>query len=207
MHDSHACHKSWTAFRMLRAAHATSRPTAAAAPPKPSTAERCLQRPGRPARQLLADSTAALQGLPVVIDADGIGVVCMHPELVQGNPRAVLTPNAPEFWRLCDAFSVEHNNEQPHDSPALVQVLPTPHQPASLPLHSTGTPSLHPHVKRPLRLLSHCVMVLVVNPTVFGFTGTVFGFTGTVRFRTGTVLCGPCTKTSAASARRAFLFS
>eukprot|EP00892_Ulva_mutabilis_P012737 jgi/Ulvmu1/9836/UM056_0077.1 len=63
------------------------------------------------------------QGLPMVIDADGIGVVCMHPELVQGYPRAVLTPNAPEFWRLCDAFNVEHNNVQPHDNPSLVQML------------------------------------------------------------------------------------
>lgn len=58
----------------------------------------------------------------MVVDADGIGVVCMHPELIQGYPRAVLTPNAPEFWRLCDTFNVEHNNAQPHDSPGLVQV-------------------------------------------------------------------------------------
>jgi hypothetical protein len=58
----------------------------------------------------------------MVIDADGLSVVTMHPELVQGYSRALLTPNAPEFWRLCDAFNVEHRNTPPHDDAQLVQV-------------------------------------------------------------------------------------
>lgn len=45
---------------------------------------------------------------PVVVDADGLFLVTMRPELVHGNRRAVLTPNAVEFARLCTALNVEN---------------------------------------------------------------------------------------------------
>lgn len=72
------------------------------------------------------------------MDADGIAVVVamlhaegvreiMHPNGPGGPPfknisAAVFTPNAPEFWRLCDACEITHANVQPHDDSALVQV-------------------------------------------------------------------------------------
>lgn len=61
------------------------------------------------------------------MDADGIAVV----EFVakqnahhwfQGVSKAVLTPNAPEFWRLCDTCGIKHDKVQPHDDSSLVQV-------------------------------------------------------------------------------------
>lgn len=45
---------------------------------------------------------------PVVVDADGLFLVAMRPGLVRGNKRAVLTPNAAEFARLCTAVGVEN---------------------------------------------------------------------------------------------------
>lgn len=40
------------------------------------------------------------QKIPLVVDADGLFLVANDPELVKGNPNAVLTPNANEFSRL-----------------------------------------------------------------------------------------------------------
>uniref|UniRef100_A0A8C3W5C5 ATP-dependent (S)-NAD(P)H-hydrate dehydratase n=1 Tax=Catagonus wagneri TaxID=51154 RepID=A0A8C3W5C5_9CETA len=42
-------------------------------------------------------------GIPVVIDADGLWLVAQQPALVQGYPKAVLTPNHVEFSRLSEA--------------------------------------------------------------------------------------------------------
>jgi ATP-dependent NAD(P)H-hydrate dehydratase len=64
-----------------------------------------------------------MQGLPVVIDADGISVVISDLDTVRGYHRAVLTPNTPEFWRLASAVGVEHNHTSPHSSARLVQVM------------------------------------------------------------------------------------
>jgi hypothetical protein len=63
----------------------------------------------------------------MVIDADGLGVVEKHlkgstANIFEGYSRAVLTPNVPEFWSLCDCCHVEHNGVQPQDDPTLVQV-------------------------------------------------------------------------------------
>ena len=67
------------------------------------------------------------QGLPVVMDADGIAVIehMLHGESKEpfrDVSAAVFTPNAPEFWRLCDACGIQHGKVQPHDDSALVQV-------------------------------------------------------------------------------------
>jgi len=45
--------------------------------------------------------------LPLVLDADGVGLVVECPELVKGYPQAVLTPNVNEFRRLAAALGVE----------------------------------------------------------------------------------------------------
>jgi len=51
--------------------------------------------------------SAAMQGLPVVLDADGLEVAIRQPEFFKGMDRVVLTPNANEFRRLCDAMGIE----------------------------------------------------------------------------------------------------
>ncbi|XP_012590307.1 PREDICTED: ATP-dependent (S)-NAD(P)H-hydrate dehydratase [Condylura cristata] len=58
-------------------------------------------RAALPAQGILEASRA--RGIPVVIDADGLWLVAQRPGLVQGYPRAVLTPNRAEFARLCAA--------------------------------------------------------------------------------------------------------
>ncbi|XP_051882027.1 ATP-dependent (S)-NAD(P)H-hydrate dehydratase isoform X2 [Pristis pectinata] len=43
------------------------------------------------------------QGMPLVIDADGLWVVVQEPSLIQGYTKAILTPNVVEFGRLYQA--------------------------------------------------------------------------------------------------------
>jgi ATP-dependent NAD(P)H-hydrate dehydratase len=50
---------------------------------------------------------AKKQGLPFVLDADGLGLVQSHPELVRGYKSAILTPNVVEFQRLAKAAGVD----------------------------------------------------------------------------------------------------
>ncbi|GAB5363998.1 hypothetical protein AAMO2058_000931700 [Amorphochlora amoebiformis] len=45
--------------------------------------------------------------IPVIIDADGLWVVCQYPDVVRGNRRVILTPNKPEFERLWNAILPE----------------------------------------------------------------------------------------------------
>ncbi|XP_037384588.1 ATP-dependent (S)-NAD(P)H-hydrate dehydratase isoform X2 [Talpa occidentalis] len=52
--------------------------------------------------QGILEASRAL-GIPVVVDADGLWLVAQRPALVQGYPKAVLTPNHVEFGRLCEA--------------------------------------------------------------------------------------------------------
>lgn len=76
----------------------------------------------------MLDRLIDVQGVPMVMDADGIAVIEDMIDKTPGdNPfkdvrKAVLTPNAPEFWRLCQACHIEHGKMQPHDDPSLVQV-------------------------------------------------------------------------------------
>ena len=50
---------------------------------------------------------AKKRNMPFVLDADGLGLVQSHPELVKGYKQAVLTPNVVEFARLAKAVGVE----------------------------------------------------------------------------------------------------
>ncbi|KAJ2550997.1 hypothetical protein EV175_003855 [Coemansia sp. RSA 1933] len=45
--------------------------------------------------------------IPVVLDADSLDIVCGAPDIIAGYHKAVLTPNAPEFGRLCMAVGVD----------------------------------------------------------------------------------------------------
>jgi NAD(P)H-hydrate repair Nnr-like enzyme with NAD(P)H-hydrate dehydratase domain len=65
---------------------------------------------------------ALLQEVPMVIDADGLKVVCNHLDCVKGYKRVVLTPNAPELWSLADALGVKHAKKPPHEDSQMVQV-------------------------------------------------------------------------------------
>lgn len=55
------------------------------------------------ARDVLQRARAA--DLPLVLDADGLHLVQQEPELVRGYAKAVLTPNANEFRRLCSSLA------------------------------------------------------------------------------------------------------
>lgn len=62
------------------------------------------------AREILA--FARRLKIPTVVDADGLFLVSLEPELVRGNPDAVLTPNAAELTRLARAvLGEEEANE------------------------------------------------------------------------------------------------
>ena len=63
-----------------------------------------------------------MQDVPIIIDADGLKVVGSHPECIKGYKRAVLTPNAPELWRLADALGVSHDKKPPAEDAHTVQV-------------------------------------------------------------------------------------
>ncbi|KAJ3055503.1 hypothetical protein HK097_010278 [Rhizophlyctis rosea] len=45
--------------------------------------------------------------MSMVIDADGLYVVQQNPDIIKGYPSVVLTPNANEFKRLCEAMGVD----------------------------------------------------------------------------------------------------
>ncbi|KAJ2497602.1 hypothetical protein GGH96_004977 [Coemansia sp. RSA 1972] len=55
--------------------------------------------------------------LPIVVDADALALVCDEPDTISGYANAVLTPNAPEFARLCTALGIA-TDEQPIDKTA-----------------------------------------------------------------------------------------
>lgn len=59
---------------------------------------------GAAARVLAAARTS---DLPVVIDGDGLWLVSQRPDVVRGNPLALLTPNAVEFGRLTKALTMK----------------------------------------------------------------------------------------------------
>nr|WCZ58283.1 ATP-dependent NAD(P)HX dehydratase [Paratrimastix eleionoma] len=42
--------------------------------------------------------------LPLVVDGDGISLICQHSDLIQAYPKAIMTPNFNEFKRLCKAM-------------------------------------------------------------------------------------------------------
>jgi len=52
----------------------------------------------------MAISLARQNNMYVVLDADGLFLVCNEPDVIKGYKRAVLTPNVVEFGRLCDTM-------------------------------------------------------------------------------------------------------
>ncbi len=49
-------------------------------------------------------------GIPFVLDADGLSIAIVKPELVQGYRQCILTPNVIEFGRLCEAQGLDPNS-------------------------------------------------------------------------------------------------
>ncbi|KAJ2909149.1 hypothetical protein GGI21_002170, partial [Coemansia aciculifera] len=47
------------------------------------------------------------RGLPLVLDADSLAILGKSPEIIHGYRNAVVTPNAPEFNRLCQALQLD----------------------------------------------------------------------------------------------------
>jgi ATP-dependent NAD(P)H-hydrate dehydratase len=54
--------------------------------------------------------SAKLRELPLVIDADGLWLINKNPSLIEGYSKAVLTPNAAEFKRLCTTSGIDENS-------------------------------------------------------------------------------------------------
>lgn len=52
----------------------------------------------------IAINYARQNNMYIVIDADGLFLVCNEPNVVKGYKKCVLTPNVVEFGRLCDAM-------------------------------------------------------------------------------------------------------
>lgn len=67
-------------------------------------------RPRFTASSLQVLMRAREQGIPLVIDADGLGLVNQDPSLVRGYRKAVLTPNKVEFGRLVQALGLDEGN-------------------------------------------------------------------------------------------------
>ncbi|EJU03686.1 Ribokinase-like protein [Dacryopinax primogenitus] len=61
----------------------------------------------------MALRVARQQGMYVVLDADGLWMVQMDPEVVKGYSKAVLTPNVMEFQRLCDKLGISQSEGDP----------------------------------------------------------------------------------------------
>lgn len=51
----------------------------------------------------------------LVIDADGLWLINQHIDVIRGYPKAILTPNAMELKRLCDAIAEVDQSEVPTD--------------------------------------------------------------------------------------------
>jgi ATP-dependent NAD(P)H-hydrate dehydratase len=58
---------------------------------------------------------ARKQGIPFVLDADGLYLAQTRPELVEGCKECILTPNVVEFGRLAKAKGVDVNEGDPSE--------------------------------------------------------------------------------------------
>ncbi|KAG2164906.1 H-hydrate dehydratase [Aureobasidium pullulans] len=54
---------------------------------------------------------ARKQGIPFIVDADGLFIIQNRPELVQGCTECILTPNIVEFGRLAKAQGIDANGD------------------------------------------------------------------------------------------------
>ncbi|KZP01557.1 Ribokinase-like protein [Calocera viscosa TUFC12733] len=61
----------------------------------------------------MALRVAREQGMHVVLDADGLWMVQLDPDVVKGYNKAVLTPNVMEFKRLCDKLGIDQSQGDP----------------------------------------------------------------------------------------------
>ena len=61
--------------------------------------------------------------IPIVVDADGLDFVMKDVSLVQNYTKAILTPNAIEFQRLCKLFGEEGNAESPETVKAIAKLM------------------------------------------------------------------------------------
>ncbi|CAG5104632.1 Oidioi.mRNA.OKI2018_I69.chr1.g1405.t1.cds [Oikopleura dioica] len=57
--------------------------------------------------------------LPMVLDADGIFVLEKNPHILKGKENVILTPNLPEFKRLCELASLSADSKAEELSKAL----------------------------------------------------------------------------------------
>ncbi|KAI8826256.1 Ribokinase-like protein [Fimicolochytrium jonesii] len=64
---------------------------------------------GEMTRQIV--ERAREEGLPLVIDADGLLLIQSDPELIKGYTLAVLTPNVNEFKKLCESQNVKFDGD------------------------------------------------------------------------------------------------
>jgi len=77
--------------------------------------------PGLGRDQLMQDTCAKVieeakkQGVPFVLDADGLYLAQTRPELVDGCKECILTPNVVEFGRLAKAKGVDVNEGDPSE--------------------------------------------------------------------------------------------
>ena len=73
--------------------------------------------PGLGKDELIVDTVAQLLAscrklsVPIVLDGDGINIAISHPDVIKGNNKLILTPNAAEFRRLWDKYLPD--SEQP----------------------------------------------------------------------------------------------
>ncbi|OAL07533.1 H-hydrate dehydratase [Phaeosphaeriaceae sp. SRC1lsM3a] len=77
--------------------------------------------PGLGRDKLMQDTCAEViqearkQGIPFVLDADGLYLAQTRPELVDGCTECILTPNVVEFGRLAKAKGVDVNEGEPSE--------------------------------------------------------------------------------------------
>ena len=84
--------------------------------------------PGLGKDELIVDTVAALLtalrtlSVPVVLDGDGINIAVSHPDVIRGNHKLILTPNAAEFRRLWEAY-LPHSEKPPMSLPVDQQLV------------------------------------------------------------------------------------
>lgn len=71
----------------------------------------------------LVMQAAREKGMPVVLDADGLGLAQTRPELVHGYRECVLTPNVVEFARLCKSQGIDGEGKGPEKMETLCRAL------------------------------------------------------------------------------------
>ncbi|KAH0624539.1 hypothetical protein JD844_032127 [Phrynosoma platyrhinos] len=110
---------------------------------------------------------ARIKGIPIVIDADGLWLIAQQPSVIQGYPRAILTPNAMEFSRLYEAMLRDPVDSNDHHGCLLrlCQVLGnlTIVQKGERDLISDGEKAILKRGFNIFHLLPFCVTVLVCN--------------------------------------------